>query len=130
MRDFFDNKRLYHAINCTLVALAPKSCHARATKEMTPISCYTAVYKIISKVLTMRLRTVIESVVDMNQSAFIPGRMIHDNILMAKELVRGYGKKYISPRYTVQIDLQKAYDTVEWPAVEWVPQQCFWIGSS
>lgn len=49
----------------------------------------------------------------MNQSAFIPGRMNHENIFMAQELIRGYGKKHISPLCMIQIDLQKANDSVE-----------------
>ncbi|XP_058757557.1 uncharacterized protein LOC131630833 [Vicia villosa] len=36
---------------------------------------------------------------------------------MAQELIRGYGRKHISPRCMVQMDVQKAYDTVEWSAL-------------
>lgn len=56
--------------------------------------------------------------VDDSQSAFLPGKVIHDNIIVAHELVKGYGRKRISPRCMVQMDLQKAYDTVEWDALE------------
>ncbi|XP_058725840.1 uncharacterized protein LOC131597146 [Vicia villosa] len=51
------------------------------------------------------------------QSTFLPGRVIHDNILMAYELLRGYIRKHISIRCAIQMDIQKAYDTVEWPAL-------------
>ncbi|KAJ9541853.1 hypothetical protein OSB04_028359 [Centaurea solstitialis] len=43
------------------------------------------------------------------QSAFIPGRRISDNILMAHELVAGG-----NPRCAFKIDLEKAYDIVDW----------------
>lgn len=56
---FFLNKKLYPAINFTLVALVPRSPGANSMKEMRPISCCSAKYKIISKILTSRLSSVI-----------------------------------------------------------------------
>lgn len=81
---------------------------------MRPISYSSTIYKIISKILTTRLGEAINTIIDDNQSAFIPGRIIHGNIMMAQELVRGYGRKNISPICMVQMDIQKEYDTVEW----------------
>lgn len=118
VQEFFGSEWLYKAVNCTLVTLIQKSSTAKTMKDMKPISCCTTVYKIISKVLTMRLSKVINEVVDESQSAFLPGKVIHDNILIAHELIRGYERKHISPRCAIQMDLQKAYDTVEWRALE------------
>lgn len=55
---------------------------------------------------------------DINQSTFVPGRLIHGNAFLAQELVHGYGRKQISPRCIIQMDLWKAYNTVEWEALE------------
>ena len=71
-------------------------------------------YKIISKVLTNRLHGVVQSIICESQALFIPGRKIADNIVLAHELVKAYTKKHISPRSMLKIDLQKAYDLVEW----------------
>lgn len=60
----------------------------------------------------------ITSIINDNQIAFVPGRVIHDNIMIAQELVRGYERKHISPICMVQIDIQKAYDTVECPSLK------------
>ncbi|GJY32854.1 RNA-directed DNA polymerase, eukaryota, reverse transcriptase zinc-binding domain protein [Tanacetum coccineum] len=49
-----------------------------------------------------------------NQSAFIPGRNIQDNILLIQEWLKGYNRKNGPKRCTLKIDLQKAYDIAEW----------------
>ncbi|KAL2235708.1 UNVERIFIED_CONTAM: hypothetical protein Sindi_1303000 [Sesamum indicum] len=48
------------------------------------------------------------------QGAFIPGRSIGDNILLAQELLTGYYQVRLPPRCTRKVDIRKAYDTVEW----------------
>lgn len=70
--------------------------------------------------LTRRLQDVMDFLVDNNQVAFVPGRIITDNVLLAHELVKGYGRKGISPRCILKIDIQKAYDSVEWTFLEQV----------
>nr|XP_009614125.1 uncharacterized protein LOC104107108 [Nicotiana tomentosiformis] len=49
------------------------------------------------------------------QAGFILGRKIVDNIILAHELIKTYTRKNVSPRCMIKIDLQKAYDSVEWP---------------
>ncbi|GJT58681.1 RNA-directed DNA polymerase, eukaryota, reverse transcriptase zinc-binding domain protein [Tanacetum coccineum] len=56
--------------------------------------------------------------VQINQSAFIPGRVIQDNILLSQEILRGYGRQQGPKRCAMKIDLQKAYDTVNWNFLE------------
>lgn len=53
-------------------------------------------------------------IVNKNQSAFIPGRHISDNILVAQELMKGYDKKYGVNRCALNVDVQKAFDTISW----------------
>ncbi|KAL0294091.1 UNVERIFIED_CONTAM: LINE-1 reverse transcriptase [Sesamum radiatum] len=47
-------------------------------------------------------------------NAFVPGRSISDNILLAQELLAGYNQAKLPPRCTIKVDLQKAYDSVDW----------------
>ncbi|XP_058767313.1 uncharacterized protein LOC131640989 [Vicia villosa] len=65
-------------------------------------------------IMTQRLGKILPTIVGANQAAFIPGQVIHNHILMAFELMRGYTWKGGTPRCMLQLDLQKAYDMVEW----------------
>ncbi|KAL2231023.1 UNVERIFIED_CONTAM: Transposon TX1 uncharacterized protein [Sesamum indicum] len=47
-------------------------------------------------------------------AAFIPGRSIGDNIMLAQELFMGYNQARLTPRCALKVDIRKAYDTVEW----------------
>ena len=125
VKSFFTIGNLHKNFNCTLVTLIPKVQNPKTVKEYRPIACCTVMYKIISKVLTNRIQGVIQSIICESQAGFIPGRKIADNIVLAHELVKAYTRKHISPRSMLKIDLQKAYDSVEWDYVEHV-----WAGVS
>lgn len=104
-------------VNIALLTLLPKCENADKVRDFRPIACCSVLYKIISKVLANRLKGVLESIIGSHQSAFVPGRIIFDNILLSHELVKGYQRKNISPRCMIKVDIQKAYDSVEWPFV-------------
>ncbi|KAK4383214.1 hypothetical protein Sango_2797600 [Sesamum angolense] len=48
------------------------------------------------------------------KNAFVPGRSISDNILLDQELLAGYNQMRLPDRCTLKVDIQKAYDSVEW----------------
>ncbi|XP_060200869.1 uncharacterized protein LOC132629158 [Lycium barbarum] len=59
-------------------------------------------------------------IIDGSQAAFVPRRVITDNILLSHELVKGYTRKGVSARCMIKIDMQKAYDSLEWGFLEQV----------
>ena len=71
-RDIFER-----SFNATHVALIPKKMGANELKDFRPISLIGSIYKIISKLLTERLKKVMHKLVDEQQMAFIKGRQIN-----------------------------------------------------
>ncbi|KAH1065548.1 hypothetical protein J1N35_030535 [Gossypium stocksii] len=112
--EFFQVNNLLPAFNSTLVALVPKKLNSSCMKDFRPISCCSVIYKCITRILIDRLTSFLPKLNVGNQSAFIHGRNISHNILLAQEMVRGYGRKSLSPRCAMKIDLQKAYNFLNW----------------
>ena len=114
VKEFFSSGSLLKQINHTLIALVPKSSHANSVCDFRPISCCNVIYKVISKILALRLRPVLGGIIDPAQSAFMEGRSMIENIHLVQELLRKYNRKRISPRCLIKVDLRKAYDSVSW----------------
>ena len=74
LHDFHAHENFEKSINATFIALIPKKPRALECKDFCPISIVSRVYKIIAKVLAIRLTMVLEKVVFISQNAFIGGR--------------------------------------------------------
>lgn len=120
VKEFFDTGILYKAINCATLILLPKVANPDTVKDYRPIACCKILYKLIAKVITGRMQKVMNHIISDSQAGFIPRRRIADNIILAHELVKSYNMKHISPRCMIKMDLQKAYDSVEWIYLEQV----------
>jgi ribonuclease HI len=122
---FFNTGCLDESINLTHIALIPKMTNPTKVSDFRPISLCNVFYKILSKVLANRLKVILPHIISKNQSAFIPGRLISDNILVAYESLhtmhaRMWGKVgYMA----LKLDMSKAYDRVEWGFLEAVMQR-------
>ena len=100
------------AFNSTIITLVPKKQSPSNIRDFRPISCCSVIYKCITKIIANRLKQYMPKLVSNNQSAFISGRSIADNVLLAQELVRGYARTTLSPRCAIEVDLQKAFDSL------------------
>ncbi|KAL2242912.1 UNVERIFIED_CONTAM: hypothetical protein Sindi_0409200 [Sesamum indicum] len=94
--------------------------------DFRPISCCNILYKIIAKLLVQRLKVALDKLISPCQAAFIPGRSIGDNIMLAHELFTGYNQMRLPRRYALKVDIRKAYDTIKWNFLL-VVLQLFWF---
>ncbi|KAL0331145.1 UNVERIFIED_CONTAM: hypothetical protein Sangu_1660000 [Sesamum angustifolium] len=72
-----------------------------------------------------RLKGFLDKIISPVQSAFVPGRLITDNILLAFELNHFLNSKSKGgPSWmALKLDVSKAYDKVEWPFLEQLAEQ-------
>ncbi|WVZ58923.1 hypothetical protein U9M48_009141, partial [Paspalum notatum var. saurae] len=70
--------------------------------------------QVVTKILAARLAPMLPKLVSNNQSAFIKGRNIHDNLLPVQQLARDVHKSK-EPHILLKLDISKAFDTVSWP---------------
>lgn len=72
-------------------------------------------YKIVSKILTNRIKPYLDEFISWLQSAFVPGRQILDNIIIAKELLHAMkNSRATTGHFALKVDMAKAYDRVNW----------------
>ncbi|XP_018473662.1 uncharacterized protein LOC108844873 [Raphanus sativus] len=116
VKDFFAGGELPQDWNFTQLCLLPKKPNPTLITDLRPISLCSVVYKIISNVLCARLKRILPQIVSPTQGAFVSGRLISDNLLIAHEMIHGLKtnpnckEEYIA----IKIDMSKAYDRVEW----------------
>lgn len=115
--EFFRSGCLLKQWNSTTLVLIPKIPNASHPSEFRPISCLNTLYKVISKMLASRLKEILPLMVSKSQSAFLPGRLLAENVLLATDLVNGYNTQNITPRAMLKVDLRKAFDCIRWDFV-------------
>lgn len=115
-RNFVSTGTLPPGINESLVCLIPKIKVPQTMGDLRPISLCNVLVRILSKVMTNRLKACLNEIISENQSAFIEGRLLTDNALIAFEINhymkrRTQGNKGLAG---LKLDISKAYDRLEW----------------
>lgn len=120
LQSFFESGQLPADWNFTELCLLPKVQNPNQMKDLRPISLCSVVYKLVSKVLCDRLKLVLPPIVSPTQGAFVAGRLISDNLLIAHVMVHGLrtNTSCKSDFIAIKTDMSKAYDRVEWDFLE------------
>lgn len=102
-------------INCSVISLIPKIPKPSLFCHLRPISLCNVSYKIINKVIANRLKPLMPLLIHPSQTSFVAGRNIHDNIIVAQEILHSMrNKKGKTGWMAIKIDLEKAYDRLSW----------------
>ncbi|XP_026436021.1 uncharacterized protein LOC113333864 [Papaver somniferum] len=117
VKNVFKSSKLLKEVNNTFVTLVAKNENPSGIVDYRPIACCGVVYKCISKIISLRMKLLLKHLIHPCQSAFIAGRSIQDNSLVAHEIVRNYHRTTGTPRFTMKIDLRKSYETVSWKGI-------------
>ncbi|XP_071688672.1 uncharacterized protein [Rutidosis leptorrhynchoides] len=106
---FWELDEISNGCNSSFIALIPKKNDPQSFGDYRPISLIGCLYKILSKVLTKRLQSVISSVIGFEQSAYIKNRYILDGILIANEALHDL-KATKHKGFLFKVDFEKAFD--------------------
>ncbi|KAL0293788.1 UNVERIFIED_CONTAM: putative ribonuclease H protein [Sesamum calycinum] len=118
--NFLNDHIMPTGFNETNIVLIPKIKRPESLAHFRPISLCNVVYKIASKSIANRLKPWLDAIISPAQSAFVPGRLISDNVFIAFELnhflhTHSKGRKQF---LNLKLDISKAYDRVEWCFLE------------
>ena len=84
-------------------------------QQFRPIGLCNTIYKAITKVLVNRLKPYLSDVVHPLQASFVPGRKASDNVILVQEIIHSMNiSRSKIGTMTIKIDLEKAYDRLEW----------------
>lgn len=119
MLNFFEHGKLIKKVNHTHLDLIPKVPHLETIEQFRPIGLCNFNYKVIAGVITNRLRSILGTIIDNSQSAFVPNRLITDNILITHELMHFLKrkKKGKTAYMALKLDMYKACYRIEWSFV-------------
>jgi hypothetical protein len=102
----------------SIITLIPKKSKNRLfLKNWRPISLLNTDYKILTKVLSNRLSSVLPDIVDEDQTGYIKGRFIGTNIRLIEDIIHFTKIKNI-PGIILNIDFEKAFDSINWNFID------------
>jgi hypothetical protein len=101
------------ALNATFLTLIPKEERVTNTKNFRPISLCNVIYKIISKVIALKLKPILPFIISKEQSGYVEGIQIMDSIILVHDIIHSL-KSTRTPGMLLKLDLSKAFDKLIW----------------
>ena len=112
-REFHEQGKFVRSLNTTFLVLIPKKGDANDLRDYRSISMVGGLYKLLAKVQANRLKKVVSKVVSRAQNAFVEGRQILDDVLIANEAIDSMLKRNENG-VLCKLDMEKAYNHISW----------------
>lgn len=119
MNELHRNDNINWRLKSTFLVLIPKVKDLEQSSDFRPISLMSSINKIISKVISSRLKVVLPQIISFQQSAYVQGRQIMDSAMIANECINS-AQLHNQNGFLCKIDFQKAYDNVAWSFIDYV----------
>lgn len=100
-------------VNSTFVTLIPKKDRPVGFNDFGPISLCNLFYKIVAKILAVRIKSFLGKCISEGKFGFLPGRQILDDVGVAQEGLHSIKTKNLKAAI-LKLDLVKAYDRIDW----------------
>lgn len=101
--------------NETLLCLIPKVPYPETMAQFCPLTLCNVLSKLVMKLLANQLKPLILKLTGEHQTSIVPGCQAVDNVIIAEEIIHTMQKrKGIKGGMVLKVDLEKAYDRVEW----------------
>ncbi|XP_021999377.1 uncharacterized protein LOC110896221 [Helianthus annuus] len=120
--EFSQNATISHGCTSSFIALIPKCNDPNGMGDYRPISLIGCINKVISKVLAIRMKIVINKLISEEQTAFLANRSILDGPLILNELIP-WMRSNRKEGFIFKADIEKAYDSLNWGFVESIMEQ-------
>ncbi|CAN1757430.1 Transposon TX1 uncharacterized 149 kDa protein [Linum perenne] len=119
-RSWLTNKHIPTEARATDIVLLPKKDDATRMSDLRPISLCNVQYRIVAKVLANRMRRIMADIIPEEQSSFIKGRSIVDNVLIAFETLHAMNIRRTAKigEVALKVDISKVYNRVKWKYLE------------
>ncbi|XP_062014381.1 uncharacterized protein LOC133730890 [Rosa rugosa] len=116
VKNLLTHREMWTESNYTYLCLIPKIKDPKEAMHFRPIALCNVICRLCSKVVANRLKLWLPDIVSPLQSAYVPGRLISDNTLVANEAAHFMHKLKHQEEgfFSLKLDISKAYDKLEW----------------
>jgi hypothetical protein len=123
--DFLNHGIFDPSLNIRHIVLIPKNKNPTEVIDYQPFSLCNVLYKFMAKVLANIMKKILNSIILPSQSAFLPGRFIMDNVIVAFEALHSMNTRLKGRKgyMALKLDMSKVYDRVKWDFLELLMQR-------
>ncbi len=114
----YEQGELHISARRGIITLIPKkNKDQNYIKNWRPLTMLNVDYKIVAKALAVRLKQHLKKLIHPDQTGFLQGRFIGENIRKILDLIE-YTEQENIPALLISVDFEKCFDRIEWQAVK------------